>query len=225
MTAVAAIEAFFMGWVSMFGLPEHITTDQGRCFISGQWKGMCQQYNIVHHLTTAYHPEANGIIERWHRSLKNSLTAQGGEWEKALPLTLLHLRASLNDDIKYAPFELVFGTLPMLPGAIYPRNELCVEPNIFASAFKAVEFPLPQIPKWHSQIRDNSFAFDFTHVTMAFVRKDSVLPKLSTYYDGPYHIIEKHPRAFKLLIEGKEIMVSIDRLKPFVPWRDPHFCA
>lgn len=222
-TAEAALEAFFLQWVALFGLPEHLTSDQGPCFRSLQWKGVLQQYNIVNHQSTSYHPEANGMIERWHRSLKSSLIAKGGDWERALPLTLLYLRAAVNEEIKYAPFELVFGTLPMLPGAVYPRDELCVEPHIFASAFNDIRFPAPSIPKWHRKDRDNSHTFDFTNISMAFIRIDSVQPALTAYYSGPYHIIEKGTRAFKLLVDGKEVLVSVDRLKPFVPWRDPHF--
>lgn len=220
-TAVTVIEAFMLHWVSVFGLPERVTTDNGPCFISGQWRGLMQQFNIVHHFSTHYHPESNGIIERWHRTLKDSLTARGGSWEQALPLIMLHLRATVKEDLRFAPSELVFGTLPILPGAVLPRQELVLEPNVFGSAFYDVSFPGPQAPRWHRADRDKYIELDFSGTDQAFVRREGHQRPLTPAYSGPHRIISRHNRVFKMLINGKEQLVTVDRLKPFVPWRDP----
>ncbi|XP_052871615.1 uncharacterized protein LOC128277216, partial [Anopheles cruzii] len=50
-----------------------------------------------------------------------------------------------------------------------------------------------------------------THV---FVRNNSVRPSLSTPYDGPYKVSERTDKFFTLLVNGKSVKISIDRLKP-----------
>lgn len=97
-------------------------------------------------------------------------------------MTLLFLRAAINEDIKFAPFELVFGTLGVLPGAINPQEELCAGPQILTTAFKSINFPLPQLSKWHTHDNDNIMSFDFTKVTIALLRKGSHQPPLTASY-------------------------------------------
>lgn len=220
-TAEAALACFMFHWVALFGLPDHITTDNGPCFTSLQWKGEMQKYGIRHHYTTAYHPQSNGLIERWHRTLKDSLAAQTGDWERNLPLTLLHLRTAIKDDLKYAPAELVFGAIPNIPGSMYPQQTQAVHPNVFGQAFNEMSFPQPSQPRWHRQDNSRNFEINFDNCTHVFVRKDGVHQPLTGKYAGPFRIIERNNRAFKLLIDNREHFVSIDRLKPATFWRDP----
>lgn len=222
MTAETLIENFMFHWIAMFGLPRVVTTDNGPCFTAGQWRGFLEQYNIKHVLTTTYHPESNGIIERFHRTLKASLIAKGGDWEKELPIVMLHLRSAVKEDLRYAPAELTFGALPLLPGSLIPRQELIVEPNVFGQEFCQIKFPDPEAPRWHTADRNRNAELDFTNSDQVFIRRDGVQPSLSTKYSGPYRIVEKYERAYKILVDGKEQVISIDRLKPYIPYRDPY---
>lgn len=72
-TAETIAFAFINGWISRFGTPRKITTDQGRQFESELFQQLNQKLGIDRFRTTAYHPQSNGIIERFHRTLKNSL--------------------------------------------------------------------------------------------------------------------------------------------------------
>ena len=71
--------------------------DRGAQFTSGTWSCWCQdmQVKVKHIKTTAFHPQANGMVERLHRQLKDTLHATGSatEWEEHLPWVLLGLRA------------------------------------------------------------------------------------------------------------------------------------
>ena len=62
-------------WVSRYDVPEHISSDRGTAFTSQLWTSLSNLIGARPHTTTAYHPEANGIVERFHRSLKASLMA------------------------------------------------------------------------------------------------------------------------------------------------------
>lgn len=55
------------------GLPSVITTDQGTEFNNHMNEVLMREFNIEHRLTTAYHPQANGLDERYNQTLFNSL--------------------------------------------------------------------------------------------------------------------------------------------------------
>ena len=76
MTAPACADALVAGWISQFGVPAVMVTDRGVQFTSAVWAVMCQRLGIRHSTTTAYHPQSNGMIERFHRQLKDSLRAR-----------------------------------------------------------------------------------------------------------------------------------------------------
>jgi len=50
--------------------------------------------------TTTYHPQSNGMIERWHRSLKTAIKChEYQEWTDVLPTVLLGLRTAIKEDL------------------------------------------------------------------------------------------------------------------------------
>nr|VZI09074.1 unnamed protein product [Spirometra erinaceieuropaei] len=80
--------------------------------------------------TTAYHPAANGMVERFHRQLKASLraAADSKNWTDHLPLVLLVIRSALKPDLDCIAAELVFGATVRLPGEmISPTPQGAVE--------------------------------------------------------------------------------------------------
>ena len=63
-------------WCANFGMPKHLISDRGPQFTSGLWRDLCQLLGVEHHTTSAYHPQANGRVERMHRTLKNALRSR-----------------------------------------------------------------------------------------------------------------------------------------------------
>ena len=74
--------------------------------------------------TTAYHPSANGLIERFYHQLKASLKArrQPALWVDALPLVLLGIHTTLKEDIHCSAAELVYSTTLRLPGEFFDSD-------------------------------------------------------------------------------------------------------
>ena len=66
-------DTFVGGWVACFGVPDHITSDRGPQFCSALWAQLSQRLGTLLHLTTACHPQANGMVER--SQLKDALRA------------------------------------------------------------------------------------------------------------------------------------------------------
>ena len=70
-------------------------------------------FSIRSETTPAYHPEANGMVERWHRTLKNSISCDrqsDKNWASRLPIILLGLRARPHLDSGLSPHQQAFGT-------------------------------------------------------------------------------------------------------------------
>lgn len=78
--------------------------------------------------TTAYHPQANGIVERWHRTLKNAIKCHANSrWMETLPTILLGLRSVMLENIKASPAELVYGTSLRLPFHFFEHSKLNID--------------------------------------------------------------------------------------------------
>ena len=90
-TAEAVAQAFLSGWISRSGVPPTIVTDRGRQFESHLWDALMTMLGSKQAQTTAYHPQANSMVERFHRQLKAALKAQTNpmSWMDVLPLVLL----------------------------------------------------------------------------------------------------------------------------------------
>lgn len=101
-----ALIAFF----SRFGLPKQIQSDRGSNFVSNVFQEVMCELGIEQITSSAYHPQSQGAIERYHQTLKVVMKTYAvqhpGDWDIALPLLLFALRDSVNDSTGYTPFEL-----------------------------------------------------------------------------------------------------------------------
>ena len=77
-TTEAVLDAFVATWVACFGVPTNITSDRGVQFTSAAWTDWCGEYGVRHIPTTAFHPQANGMVERLHHQMKDALRVRGG---------------------------------------------------------------------------------------------------------------------------------------------------
>ncbi|KAK3736572.1 hypothetical protein QZH41_003146 [Actinostola sp. cb2023] len=102
-----------------YGVPDSLHSDQGRNFESSIFKEMCELLEIKKTRSTAYHPEGNGQIENFHRTLKSMLKArvedQPDRWDEHLDYCLLAYRSSTHSSTGYTPFELMFGRQVRIP--------------------------------------------------------------------------------------------------------------
>ncbi|BHF82160.1 hypothetical protein SprV_0802529700 [Sparganum proliferum] len=119
-SAETVAKAFLTHWMSDFGVPATVTTDRGSQFESTLFRELTSLLGTNRIRKTAYHPQANGLVERFHRQLKTSLMAQPdpSRWSDHLPLVLLSLRSTLKADIGCTAADLVYGISLRLPGEL-----------------------------------------------------------------------------------------------------------
>ena len=96
-----------------FGLPKRIQSDNGSNFTSKHFKEWVRTFGIEHKTSTPYHPESQGVVERFHQTLKSILRklCNGNDkiWDDNLPFALFAIRAAPSETLGMSPFELVFG--------------------------------------------------------------------------------------------------------------------
>lgn len=215
MTAPTIAQALVTGWISRFGVPKRITSDQGRQFESTLFAELLRTFGITHLRTTPYHPQSNGIIERWHRTLKAALLCHNADrWTEHLPMILLGLRTIHKEDIRASPAEMVYGTTLRIPCEFFGENSRNITTSEFANTLRdAMRKIHPPNTAWHN--RGKVFVHpDLRSCKNVFVRNDSIRPSLSPPYDGPYPVLCRSDKHFKLNINGRSVNISIDRLKP-----------
>ncbi len=200
MTATSMAHAFLTGWIARFGVPTFITTDRGSQFESDLWQQLMCLLGSTRIRTTAYHPAANGLVERFQRQLKASLMSvtTSTRWVEALPMVLLVIRTSVKEDLGCCTAELVYGTTLRIPGQFFDPVEEIPDPLSFVSRLRTT---LQQIQAKQPRHHTN--------------RRDAVRHPLQPPYDGPFMVHCRYPKFFTIIgSTGKPQTISVDRLKP-----------
>ena len=94
-------------------------SDQGREFINSINEHFFKLAGVKHIISSAYHPQTNGLVERFNQTLQRSLLKMvkdnATHWEKYLDSVLFAYRTSKQASTKYSPFFLLYGREPKLP--------------------------------------------------------------------------------------------------------------
>ena len=224
MTTESVADAFAHGWVSTFGVPATITTDRGAQFGTAIWTQLMQTWGIRSTTTTAYHPEANGMVERFHRRLKEALLALGADagqnWYWRLPLVLLAIRTTIKPDVGATPSDMVFGEGVAVPGCLLsstPSSEEELQQHgqrTLANLRMEVERLQPTPTSTH-RIQRVQLPSDLRTASHVFIKRGGVTGTLSTPYTGPFRVVERQPTYFKISIPRRGIeSVALARIKP-----------
>jgi len=158
-----------------------------------------------HITTTAYHPQANGLVERFHRQLKEALRARSGgrEWLQHLPWVLLGLRTAPKEEAAISSAEAALGTPLLLPG----------QPSLPA-ALRA-EKPRPVLPNttrtYAEAVRGSSEGP--REDDWVYVREGQPRGPLAASYAGPYNVLEVKGKAVKLQLGDRTDWVAVERTK------------
>lgn len=129
------------------GCPKKIISDQGSHFVNNLMEQLTNKYKINHQLSTPYHPETNGLVERFNRTLKESLAKLGGNaWDEHIQSVLFAYRTKRHDSTKVKPFYAVYGRKEMAP---MDKDENKI------TMLQRVQYLVKEMPNIRETIREN----------------------------------------------------------------------
>ena len=221
-------------YISVFGIPEAIHSDNGKEFVSKLWQEMMDLLQITKTSTPNYNPQSNSV-ERYHRTLNSMLRVMMSrdetEWGRYLPAATLAYNTKVHSSTGLTPYFAMFGRECRLPiDLIVPSPE---DKN--TSIGEHVRATLARFKQIYGYIRKNGESVirrnaklysgnkkDFKigdRVWYLCPRKIQGKPtKITDQWLGPYKIIKK-PAEVLLTIEpaeykGPAITVHMGRVVP-----------
>uniref|UniRef100_A0A2H1X147 SFRICE_030921 n=1 Tax=Spodoptera frugiperda TaxID=7108 RepID=A0A2H1X147_SPOFR len=220
---ISIIPTLLSGWIARFGCPSDIVTDRGRQFESALFKCLSGIAGFQHCRTTAYHPACNGLVERFHRQLKAAITCHANvSWVESLPLVLLGVRSAFKEDAQASAAELVYGQPLRLPGEFFdPQADETIDTTDYLSRLRSLVRQLRPSPAARHNKYNKFFIFKDLPTSSHVFLRDCTAGGFKPAYSGPHKVIERGDKVYKIVVNGKQVTVSIDRIKPAFILRDP----
>jgi len=238
-TAMSVASVIIDAWLSAYGPPDRILSDQGPQFMSNFFIAVMKILGIETVRTTAYHPQANGQVERYNRTMATQLRLYVADdptrWEELLPVITMAYNSQPHRSTGIAPFELVIPrripnlTIRMPPGTpltnkgtLKDGSPLARKREFMARLHKQIPVVVEALRKTQQRYKRN---FDHRVATRNADVKigDSVYTtnhdrkyKLQSKAIGPFVVIDADADAstFVIDIDGEEKRVSRDHVTP-----------
>ena len=111
-------------WISVFGPPRYLFSDNGGEFNNEEFRDMAENFNIETRTTAGYSPWSNGLLERHNQTLTDIILKvrkeNGCDWDTALDWALM-AKNCMHSVHGYSPHQLVFGQNPNLPNVLIDK--------------------------------------------------------------------------------------------------------
>jgi cleavage and polyadenylation specificity factor subunit 1 len=165
--------------------------------------------------TTAHHLAANGLVERFHRTLKAAIMCHvDQQWAEALPLVLLGIRTAFKEDLHPSVPELVYGKPLRIPGELLTPSTNPVDPALLITELRQHMARLRPVPAARHTSPATFIHSALEECTHVFLRQDAMRRALEPPYSGPYKVLSRRDKVLQLLVRGRPVTVSTDRVKP-----------
>ena len=223
--------------ISRHGVPAELLSDRGQNFLSVLMAEVCTIMGIHQVNTTAYHPQTDGLVKRFHRTLTNMLAKvverNGRDWDHHLPYVLFAYRTSVQASTGESPFFLMYGRDARLPTATditAPTEREIVDLSDFGKSLmtnlsEARELAQKcirnsqkkQKQNYDKRARANVFKVGERAFLYKPAAKSGKAYKFARPYCGPYRIVEITANDAKIRPidrpSEEPIFVALDRLR------------
>ncbi len=204
----AVVAKALIKYFTMTGLPTEIQSDRGTNFTSKLFRQVSELLGIKQVFSSAYHPQSQGAIERFHQSLKNLLRCYVYEnekdWDTGLPYVLFAVRDAKQESLGFSPFELLYGHKPRGPLQLVKANWIASNSEEgmlgYVARIKERLFRSTELAKKHlyqAQAK-SKLLHDSKSQDRQFTQGDKVLlylpiekSALHARYFGPYEVVRK----------------------------------
>ena len=220
-------------FISKFGIPKSLVTDQGTNFTSKLFQDLCKLFKITKLQTSAYHPQSNGALERSHQTLKDYLRhfikPTQTDWDEWVHLAIFSYNTSVHSSTKLTPFELIFGKQAEIPSAFNNEPKFSYTFDDYLSELKTKLQVSRKLAKdnilqgkqkskenYDNKILNHKIKEGDLVLLLDESTKKGLSKKLSPQWLGPYKVVSLKDRVNAVIkIKNKLNTVHLNRLKPF----------
>lgn len=228
-------------FITIFGIPEAILSDQGSDFCSETIKELNRLLKIKHVFSSPYHPQTNGALERSHLTLKEYLkhyiNQNQNNWDDYVSLAMFTYNNHIHSSTGFTPFELIFGRKSHIPSSLSSAPEFRYSYDDYHSNLKLKFNKAYEMARQHliknkerskiyydkkNNVTESKFKIgDFVYIKNQQI-KPGLTKKLSEKFKGPYEITKLNPNnTVKLKLKNnKFVTYHPNLLKIFIPDKD-----
>ena len=227
--------------ISRHGAPKVLLSDRGKNFLSKLIAEVCKIFQIHKVNTSSYHPQTDGLVERFNSTLCQSLSMYVAkdhkDWDEYIPLILFAHRTSVCEAIGDSPFYVLYGREPRLPidVKLLPKESEDLSSSVFEHRKRIVEkvelaqnIARENIQRSQQKMKEyydqkaKMPTFEVGQRVWVYTPKTKKgrSKKLLHNWYGPYRIVEQSsPVHFRLRTDSNKkvtFAVHANRMKPFV---------
>ena len=210
--AATVMDAFYEAWLCRYPRPEQIGFDNGSEF-KQVFSDTCNNYGIKQKPSTSHNPQANGILERIHQVVGNSLRTMELEsaqlrsedpWSPHLASVAWAIRSTYRTVLCASPGQLIFGRDMVLP----------IQFQVDWARIQ--ERRQDTINKSNEKENTRRVAHDYTIGDQVLVEKPGINRKMAQPRTGPYEIVRVHANGTVRIRRGVVTeRINIRRLTPY----------
>ncbi|KAJ2942408.1 hypothetical protein O0L34_g16012 [Tuta absoluta] len=222
-----------------FRNPDRLISDRGSCFTSHSFRKFCLDRGIKHVLNAVASPRSNGQVERYNRTILDSLTAlnlrdDDRHWDDKLGKIQWGLNNSIQKTIGRAPAEVMFGT-KMISEKNSAMNEITDQvredrdlQSIREEVKNRIDKSQEEQKRYYDKNRRPARQYqlgDLVKIVKVAFQNNGKSTKLMPTYEGPYRIAkvlgnDRYKLAPIAGYEGmknkKKTTVASDRIQPWI---------
>ena len=211
-SAKTAIGVLYDQVICKFGAPAFAVHDAGSCFRSEEFQNKLLQHEIESIEAFAHFQQANGLAERTIQTLSRMLAKlvnpDMNDWDKFLPLVTFAYNATNSKSMSHAPFELLHGYTPRVPGlnwiavtdddlTLDDRRSSVLEKR--ADAVESLTSAQKRAKEYYDKFhREKSFQVGDRVLYVYYKQHPGSRRKLLPNYEGFYRIVEKDGDHYKI---------------------------
>ena len=240
--ASTCAKVFTEEWICRHGCPRILHSDRGTNFESHLMADVCSLLGIEKTRTTPMMPKSDGLIERFNRSMMNTVAVlidpdnHQKDWDEVLPYALMAYRSSVQESTGESPHMMMYGENITLPVDLYsfpvePEQDKDLKTDFgqelrdkLRIAHEQARTSLKKAAERQKRNYDSKGVLSTPYTEGTFVwlhneiRKKGYNPKLQFKWDGPYLVLKKLSDVVYRIQKSpksKPRVIHFDRLKPY----------
>ena len=220
---------------SRIGVPQEVLSDQGSQFLSGIMKEVSRLLSIRQLITSPYHPQCNGLVERFNGTLKEMIKRMCAEkprdWDRYVAPLLFAYREVPQESLAFSPFELIYGRTVRGPMQILKELWSKEIPSDETKTTYQYVLDLKNRLQDTCQIAHENLRkaqntqkkyFDCKAKDRQFEIGDKVLlllptanSKLLLQWKGPFEVLQRNGNDYQIQLADRKSTVHVNMLKKY----------